>query len=123
MDRRKTMSGLVGSSGMNSRIPGPAGRMGQKGDMAPPPPKLDSVQRGMGRMSLAGPVQRRSSAYTTTVKAPPGVKADPRPVGDKAYQAACGRTIVAFLAKYGYEHQVTAKVWMTVDDDVSLPAA
>ena len=105
-NRRKTMSGLHGSSGLNAR------RMQQgngKSDvMGPPPCKMESVQRGMSRMSLAGPVQRRSSAYTT-VKAPPGVKGDPRPVGDKGYQAACARNVMQFLTSNGYEYQVTMK--------------
>ena len=60
-------------------------------------------------MSLAGPVQRRSSTYTT-VKAPPGLKNDPRPLGDKAYQANCIRTVLSFLAAHGYEYQITPKV-------------
>ena len=103
------MSGLLGSSGMNSKVAGGATRMGNKSEMGPPPPKMDSVQRGLSRMSLAGPVQRRSSAYTT-VKAPPGVKADPRPVGDKGYQASCARQVISFLTRHGYEYQVTPKV-------------
>ncbi|KAI8114340.1 hypothetical protein M9434_002466 [Picochlorum sp. BPE23] len=88
--------------------------MGNK-DMMPPPPKFGghdaTVQRGgpmSRRMSMAGPVQRRSSAYTT-VKAPPGVKGDPRPISDKAYQAACARNVMSFLSSHGYEFQVTLK--------------
>lgn len=60
-------------------------------------------------MSLAGPVQRRGSAYTT-VKAPPGLKNDPRPLSDKAYQGSCIRTIISFLATHSYEYQITPKV-------------
>ncbi|RMZ54779.1 hypothetical protein APUTEX25_000296 [Auxenochlorella protothecoides] len=59
-------------------------------------------------MSLAGPVQRRSSAYTTTKAS--GLKSDPRPVGDKQYQANCARTIITYLATHNYEYQINPKV-------------
>jgi kinetochore protein NDC80 len=108
-NRRKTMSsGLIGSNIINSRGSQTGGS--SKDGMMPPPPVPSTVQRGLPsrRMSMAGPVQRRSSAYTT-VKAPPGVKGDPRPLGDKGYQAACARNVLEFLTSHGYEYQVTLK--------------
>lgn len=112
-NRRKTMSsGLIGSNIINSRGShlGANNKGSVSSGMMPPPPVPSTVQRGMPsrRMSMAGPVQRRSSAYTT-VKAPPGVKGDPRPVGDKGYQAACARNVLEFLTSHGYEYQVTIK--------------
>lgn len=102
--------GLLGSNIINSRMSHT--EVNTKGSAMMPPPAVPStVQRGglpSRRMSMAGPVQRRSSAYTT-VKAPPGVKGDPRPVSDKGYQAACARNVLEFLTSHGYEYQVTMK--------------
>ena len=42
--------------------------------------------------SAGGPPQRRSSAYGKTGS---GIKSDPRPISDKAYQQACIRTIIS----------------------------
>ena len=55
----------------------------------------------------AGPVQRRSSAYG---KGGTGLKSDPRPVSDKAYQQACIRTIISYLTTHDYDHPISAKV-------------
>lgn len=113
-NRRKTMSsGLLGSNIINSRTTHASvtAKATASGGMMPPPPNPSTVQRGgmpSRRMSMAGPVQRRSSAYTS-VKAPPGVKGDPRPVGDKGYQAACARNVLEFLTSHGYEYQVTMR--------------
>lgn len=112
-NRRKTMSsGLLGSSMNNSRNTIQS-LMGGKESAMPPPKFHESGTASRGalasrRMSVAGPVQRRSSAYTN-VKAPPGVKGDPRPVGDKGYQASCARNVLHFLTSHGYEYQVTLK--------------
>lgn len=64
------------------------------------------LDKAMGRLSLAGPVQRRSSTYTKVA----GVKQDPRPVSDKLFQQNCIRLIITYLASHGYEHPVTPKV-------------
>lgn len=118
MDRRKTLAGVPPNT-MNSRASLAPGRIINPKDVKPAgiwvegtatKPTLD---RAMARMSLAGPVQRRSSTMVNSSnlsKAPPGVKPDPRPVGDKAYQANCSRTIIAYLATHGYELQITPKV-------------
>lgn len=113
MDRRKTLAGLPPNA-LNSRAslaPGrllkdakPAGTWGEGNAVKP------TLDRAMARMSLAGPVQRRTSAYTTVKAALPGLKADPRPLGDKAYQANCARTIITYLATHGYEYPITPKV-------------
>ena len=110
MDRRKTLGGLSPGQ-LNSRAslaPGRVvnkdGKSGWGGGAAGLGKPLD---KALSRLSLAGPVQRRSSAYTTKA---PGVKSDPRPVGDKLYQQNCVRTVITFLASHGYEYQVTPKV-------------
>lgn len=64
------------------------------------------LDKALSRMSLAGPVQRRSSAYTTKA---PGVKSDPRPVADKLYQQNCIRAVIAYLASHAYEYQINPK--------------
>lgn len=112
MDRRKTLAGLSPGQ-VNSRASLAPGRIakdmknggGWNGAGKGP------LDKAMSRMSLAGPVQRRSSAYTT-IKSAPGLKSDPRPVGDKAFQQNCIRTVIAYLAAHGYEFQVTPKVRM-----------
>eukprot|EP00887_Chlorella_sp_A99_P000063 scaffold16.g63.t1 len=111
MDRRKTLAGLsqLSPAQLNSRAslapgrvlkgePGGAARAGAPGAGAKLP-----LDKALARMSLAGPVQRRSSAYTTKA---PGVKSDPRPIGDKLYQQNCVRTVIAYLASHAYEYQV-----------------
>lgn len=114
MDRRKTLAGLsqLSPAQLNSRASLAPGRvpLGKDGGAARAPIGTAAKQpldRALARMSLAGPVQRRSSTYTTKA---PGVKSDPRPVGDRAYQANCIRTVIAYLASHAYEYQVTPKV-------------
>lgn len=128
MDRRKTLAGLPTHGNSNSRgLVGPGGagavkegtKTGGTWGEPPPPPthhhhgggggKLGhTVERRLARMSLAGPVQRRASTFTG-VKVLPGMKADPRPLGDKVYQGNCARTIIAFLSANGYEYQILPK--------------
>jgi kinetochore protein NDC80 len=110
MDRRKTLAGLSPSH-TNSRASMAPGRVMLEAKAAGTwagSTKLP-LDKSLARMSLAGPVQRRASTYVTT-KAAPGLKADPRPLGDKAYQQNCIRTVITFLAAHGYEHQITPKV-------------
>ena len=110
MDRRKTLAGLPPNT-VNSRASLAPGRILK--DVKPAGTweagTATKMDRSFARMSLAGPVQRRASVYTA-VKAPPGLKNDPRPLGDKVYQANCIRTVISFLASYGYEYQITPKV-------------
>jgi kinetochore protein NDC80 len=109
-NRRRTMSSsLLGSSITNSRNMNGSGSQGGKpGAMAPPPSVHRPVTSRRMSVAPAGLLQRRSSAYTM-VKAPPGVKGDPRPISDKGYQASCARKVLDFLVGHGYEFQVTLK--------------
>ena len=100
MDRRKTLAGLSPAQ-LNSRASLAPGR-GKAGAAAKLP-----LDKALSRMSLAGPVARRSSAYTTKAS---GVKSDPRPISDKGFQAACIRTVIAYLAAHGFEYAITPKV-------------
>lgn len=103
MDRRKTLAGLSPAQ-LNSRASLAPGRGGKAGG---PAAKLP-LDKALSRMSLAGPVAtRRSSAYTTKAS---GLKSDPRPVSDKGFQAACVRTVIAYLAAHGFEYAITPKV-------------
>jgi kinetochore protein NDC80 len=105
MDRRKTLAGLSPAQ-LNSRASLAPGRgMAAKGGVAVAAAKLP-LEKALSRMSLAGPVARRSSAYTTKGN---GVKSDPRPVSDKGFQAACIRTVIAYLAARGFEFAISPK--------------
>lgn len=110
MDRRKTLAGLspaqlnARASLAPSRGLGGGGKAG--GAAGGGPAGKLPIEKALSRMSLAGPVARRSSAYTTKAS---GLKSDPRPVSDKAFQAACIRTVIAFLAGHGYEYAITPK--------------
>lgn len=103
MDRRKT---LIPANHGPGRVGPPSGAAPAGAWATATKAPLD---RALGRMSLA-PGARRSSAFVTTKAGPAGFKADPRPVGDKAFQAACARTLIAYLAGHGYEFAVTPKV-------------
>lgn len=102
MDRRKTLAGLSPSQ-LNSRASLAPARGGAKLGAAGKLP----LEKALSRMSLAGPVARRSSAYTTKIS---GVRSDPRPIGDKGFQGACVRTVIAYLAGHGFEYAITPKV-------------
>lgn len=107
MDRRKTLAGLSPAQ-LNARASlAPSRGMGGggKAGVAAAGGKLP-IEKALSRMSLAGPVARRSSAYTTKAS---GLKSDPRPVSDKGFQATCIRTVIAFLAGHGYEYAITPK--------------
>ncbi|CAL8470906.1 g10448 [Coccomyxa elongata] len=61
-----------------------------------------------GTVRLAGPataVPRRSSTHAKAG----GPKHDPRRIGDKAYQANCIRTLIAYLSTHGYDQPLTPK--------------
>jgi kinetochore protein NDC80 len=120
MDRRKTLAGLPPNT-INSRQSLAPGRILKDAKAAGAWVEGNATKvpmdRGLARMSLAGPVQRRGSAYTT-VKAPPGLKNDPRPLSDKAYQGNCIRTIISFLATHNYEYQITPKVGFDFQDGI-----
>lgn len=104
MDRRKTLAGLSPAQ-LNSRASLAPGRaLPSKGGGGGG--KLH-LEKALSRMSLAGPIARRSSAYTTKAS---GLKSDPRPVSDKGFQAACIRTVIAYLAAHGFEYAITPKV-------------
>ncbi|KAL6768601.1 hypothetical protein ACKKBF_B11390 [Auxenochlorella protothecoides x Auxenochlorella symbiontica] len=107
MDRRKTLGALSPGS-LNSRASLAPGRFTKDAAKATGWASKVPLDKAMSRMSLAGPVQRRSSAYTTTKAS--GLKSDPRPVGDKQYQANCARTIITYLATHNYEYQINPKV-------------
>lgn len=112
MDRRKTLAGLPHNT-LNSRASLAPGRVLKDakagGAWVEGTAMKAPMDRGLARMSMAGPVQRRGSVYPTA-KAPPGLKSDPRPLSDKSYQANCIRTVISFLATHGYEYQITPKV-------------
>ncbi len=122
MDSRPRQTlGQMSPSQMNSALSTGASRLlkdGQTGGGKPLPPRPSLAPPGTAtanrvppssRMAsgAAGPVQRRSSAYG---KGGTGLKADPRPVSDKAYQQACIRTIIAYLTTHDYDHPISAKV-------------
>ena len=49
---------------------------------------------------------RRSSTYAKAG----GPKNDPRPVSDKAYQANCIKSLIAYLSTHGYDQALTPKM-------------
>ncbi|KAI3425309.1 hypothetical protein D9Q98_009074 [Chlorella vulgaris] len=103
MDRRKTLAGLSPAQ-LNSRASLAPGRgMAAKGGGG----SKMALDKALSRMSLAGPVARRSSAYVTKAS---GLKSDPRPVSDKGFQQACVRTVISYLAAHGFEYAITPKV-------------
>ena len=121
-NRHRQTLGQMSPSQMNSALSTGAARTtkdGQIGGGKPLPPRMSlappgtaTANRGQqpsSRMAsgAAGPVQRRSSAYG---KAGTGLKSDPRPVSDKAYQQACIRTIISYLTTHDYDHPISAKV-------------
>jgi kinetochore protein NDC80 len=126
MDRRKTLAGLSPAQ-LNTRASLAPGRglplAGAKGGAGGGATKLP-LEKALSRMSLAGPVARRSSAYTTVNKS--GLKCDPRPISDKGFQQACVRTVIAYLAAHGFEYAITPKVgraargWLPSWDACSL---
>ena len=122
MDSRPRQTlGQMSPSQMNSALSTGASRLlkeVQTGGGKPLPPRPSLAPPGTAtanrvppssRMAsgAAGPVQRRSSAYG---KSGTGLKPDPRPVNDKAYQQACIRTIIAYLTTHDYDHPISAKV-------------
>lgn len=48
----------------------------------------------------------RSSTYAKAG----GLKNDPRPVSDKAYQANCIKSLIAYLSTHGYDQALTPKM-------------
>ncbi|KAI7842998.1 hypothetical protein COHA_003332 [Chlorella ohadii] len=97
MDRRKTLGALA------------PGQLNARQSLAPGGKAAGKLplDKALSRMSLAGPVARRSSAYTTKAS---GVKQDPRPTSDKGFQQACIRTVITYLAAHGFEYAITPKV-------------
>jgi kinetochore protein NDC80 len=116
MDNRQTLAGLSPgqlnartAAGAPSRLlkdlkAGGWGGYGAAGGGSKLP--LDKV---LSRMSLAGPVQRRTSQYVTT-KTPAGLRADPRPIGDKSFQQNCVRTVLNYLTTHSYDFPISSKV-------------
>ena len=109
MDRRRTLGGLSPGH-LNSRATLAPARVAKDGKGMGASGKLP-LERALARMSLAGPVMRRSSQYTTAKSS--GFKYDPRPISDKGFQQNCIRTIISFLQANNYEHQINAKVRST----------
>ncbi|KAK9828671.1 hypothetical protein WJX72_001447 [[Myrmecia] bisecta] len=124
MNRRQTLGGLSPSQ-LNSRQSLGPSRIGKDGKAAK---KTDALWSG--RQSLAGGrlpsqavapaavpskpapaaaagAQRRSS---TAYSKPAGVKTDPRPVSDKAYQGNCIRLLIQYLSTHGYDHPISPKL-------------
>lgn len=68
-----------------------------------------SIAMKPGRPSVApgALLDRRSSAFG---KAGAGLKADPRPLGDKNFLNACIRTVITYLSTHGYPYAVSPKV-------------
>lgn len=62
-----------------------------------------------GRPSVAPGtmLDRRSSAFG---KGGAGLKADPRPLGDKNFLNACIRTVITYLSTHGYPYAVSPKI-------------
>eukprot|EP00951_Prasinocladus_malaysianus_P028657 scaffold261935_cov46-Prasinocladus_malaysianus.AAC.1 len=58
-----------------------------------------------GPCNLDAGSTRRSSVYGKGG----GLKTDPRPVTDKAYQQSCVRTIITYLTSHGYENSISPK--------------
>lgn len=107
MDRRKTLGALSPGS-LNTRASLAPGRYPKDGSKQAGWAGKVPLDKGMARLSLAGPVQRRSSAYITAKGS--GLKSDPRPISDKQFQASCARTIITYLATHNYEYQINPKV-------------
>jgi kinetochore protein NDC80 len=71
-------------------------------------PGRQSLMPKPGRPSMApgALLDRRSSAFGKGA----GVKADPRPLGDKNFLNACIRTVITYLSTHGYPYAVSPKV-------------
>lgn len=103
MERDNRRFTLLGSSNVlnTSRNTGVA----HAGKSVPP----SASRMASRRMSVVPQASGPGLTGTVQRRAPPGVKGDPRPVGDKGYQAACARNVLEFLTSHGYEYQVTLK--------------
>ena len=118
-NRRRQTLGQMSPAQMNSRLSmGPSrimkeGKAGSKPipprpSLAPPGTANANRPQPSGRIAPTGaPLPRRSSAYG---KPGNGIKSDPRPVSDKAYQQACIRTVISYLSTQNYDHPISAKV-------------
>eukprot|EP00873_Tetraselmis_striata_P007768 jgi/Tetstr1/428032/TSEL_001816.t1 len=118
MSRRQTLSALSPAANNSRRSSlGPA-RLAKQGGGGGASRRASALPSGAGggpassaaprarRPSLGPSAGRRSSTYG---KGAGGPRADPRPLSDKAFQAACARAIVAYLSAHGYDHAVSLK--------------
>jgi kinetochore protein NDC80 len=69
-------------------------------------PGRQSMKPGRPSMAPGALLDRRSSAFGKCA----GVKADPRPLGDKNFLNACIRTVITYLSTHGYPYAVSPKV-------------
>lgn len=117
-NRRRQTLGQMSPAQVNSRLSmGPSRIMKEgKAGSKPMPPRPSLAPPGTANPNrsqpsriapTSGPVQRRSSTYG---KPGNGVKSDPRPVSDKAYQQACIRTVISYVTTHNYDHPISAKV-------------
>ena len=97
MSRRQTL-GSVSPSQLNTRVAPGATRS-----------LLDTKLKTGGRPSLAPNTAPRRSSTLGGKPTVPGVKHDPRPIMDKAYQAACIKTVLNYLLSHGYDPSIGAK--------------
>ncbi len=115
MSRRQTL-GALSPGALNSRqssanMLGPS-RTGKQDGAAGGP--RQSLKPGAGRPSMAPPRPsdaldpRRSSAFGKGGNS--GVKADPRPLGNKEYFSNCLKTVIAYLSTHGYPYAVSPKL-------------
>ena len=126
-NRRQTL-GVLGSNTLNSRQSIGAGRVAKDGDAGPRKSLGPGPLAGTGRPSLGGrpslnggrpssaaapgaapgrnSLQRRASIYG----AGPTVRADPRPLSDKAFQNSCMQKLITYLATHGYDRVLSPKL-------------
>ncbi|CAM6097908.1 unnamed protein product [Calypogeia fissa] len=108
--RRSTLAS-VSPAQLNSRGVGNGGpRIGTKLSRGQSVPKQQphggAAPRGSGRPSLS---RRSSSMYGKGNQA----QVETRPIGDRAFQQDCIRTIINYLTTHGYKNQVSQKILQT----------
>eukprot|EP00899_Mesostigma_viride_P019184 jgi/Mesvir1/27267/Mv07103-RA.1 len=86
-NKRMTLGSMVRNS-LAGPTPGPGGQRHSAGQAPVIPRRSSTVGRGSAT----------------------GARSDARPITDKAFQASCIRSVIAFLTTHGYEHTISPKI-------------
>lgn len=117
MSRRQTL-GALSPGQLNSRPSGAGGNAARNGkqegrqSLKPSSGRPSVVPWGGSEQQNAGAsgFDRRSSAFGKGAASAPGVKQDPRPLGNKEFFASCIRTVITYLSSRGYPYAISPKL-------------